>query len=160
MAAAHSPQRSEVMSLNEPVPQSYPPASSYAPASDDRPGMRGAILPAALLVIVGAIQVIMGLQAVHEKGFFETPPNGYYYNWDPDFWGWVHIIFGVILAISGVFVLMRRGWAAYLAVSLAGLSAIWNFFLILFFPLWTIITIALDILIIWSVSRSDVMEDW
>jgi len=152
---------SQAQPTPQPTPQPYASPSAYVPASDsDRSGIRGPILPGALLLVVGAFHVIMGLQAVHEKGFFETPPSGYYYNWDPDFWGWVQIIFGAALAICGVFVLMRRGWAGYLAVSLAGLSAIWNFFLILFFPLWTIITIALDILIIWSVSRSDVLEDW
>jgi hypothetical protein len=42
---------------------------------------------------------------------------------------------------------MRRDWSVYVAISLAGLNAIWTFFLVFFFPAWAIIVIALDVLL-------------
>jgi hypothetical protein len=148
------------MSQSEPTQQPSVSPSAYVPTSyEEGSRTRDIILPAALLFLVGAFQIITGLQAINEEGFFEAPPN-YYYNWDPTFWGWTHLIFGVILAVCAVLLLFRKGWAGYLAIALAGLSAMWNFILIFWFPVWAIVTIALDVLVIWSLSRSDAIEDW
>jgi hypothetical protein len=48
----------------------------------------------------------------------------------------------------------QRPWAAVTAASLALLSAIANFFFIPFYPFWSILIIALDVWIIWSLTSS------
>src|SRR5882672_4521373 len=103
---------------------------------------RAIVLAAALVLLAGAFHAIVGLAAIGDKDFFTANlPAHYYYNWNPAFWGWVNIIGGLALIVSAVFLFMRRDWSVYLAVSLAGLNAIWTFFLVFFFPIWAVIVI-------------------
>jgi hypothetical protein len=120
----------------------------------------GIILAAVLIILAGAFHAIVGIAAVGDKNFFNANvPEHYYYNWNPEFWGWVNIIGGIALIVSGVFLFLRREWSVYLAVSLAGLNAIWTFFLLFFFPFWAIIVIALDVFVIWACLRDDVIDE-
>lgn len=119
---------------------------------------RSVVLAAVLVVIAGAFHAIIGLAAVGDKEFF-TAPDHYYYNWNPEFWGWVNIVGGLALIAAGVFLFLRRAWAIWLAISLAGLNAIWTFFLVFLFPAWAIIVIALDVFVIWACLREDVVDE-
>jgi cytochrome b subunit of formate dehydrogenase len=132
-----------------------------AEAEATRATNRAVLLATALVVLAGAFHAIVGLAAVGDKEFFEAQaPDHYYYNWNPEFWGWINIIGGIALIVSGVFLFRRRAWAAYLTIALAGLNAVWTFFLVFLFPLWAIVCIALDVLVIWASLREDVIDEW
>ena len=130
-----------------------------AEAEAERFTNRAVILAAALLFIAGAFQAIVGLAAIGDDEFF-TAPDHYFYDWSPSFWGWVHLLLGAALVMSAIFLFLRRAWAVYIAITFAGLSAIWNFFLLFLFPIWAIVMIALDVLIIWACLREDVIDEW
>ena len=49
-------------------------------------------------------------------------------------------------------------WAAVTAIVLAGLSAIVNFFFIPYYPWWSLLIIALDVWVIWSLTRPGVVR--
>jgi hypothetical protein len=120
---------------------------------------RAVILAAALAILAGATHFIVGLAAIGDKEFFDAPDH-YYYNWNPEFWGWVNIIGGAALLVSGAFLFLRRAWAVYLIITLAGLNAIWTFFLVFLFPVWGIISLALDVFVIWACLREGVIDEW
>jgi hypothetical protein len=130
-----------------------------AEAEATRATNRAVLLAAAFTVLAGALHFIVGLAAVGDKAFFQAPDH-YYYNWNPEFWGWVNLIGGTALIVSGVALFVRRTWAVYLAITLAGLNAIWTFFLVFLFPFWAITSIALDVLVIWACLREDVINEW
>ena len=46
----------------------------------------------------------------------------------------------------------RKVWAATVAIFLAMLSAIANFFFIPYYPFWSILIIVLDVLVIWALA--------
>ena len=48
---------------------------------------------------------------------------------------------------------MRRGSRDPTAIVRAGLSALANFFFIPYYPFWAILVIALDVWVIWSLTR-------
>jgi hypothetical protein len=132
-----------------------------AEAEATRATNRAVLLVVALTILAGALHFIVGLAAVGDKEFFNAQlPDHYYYNWNPEFWGWVNMIGGAALLVSGVALFVRRAWAVFLAITLAGLNAVWTFFIVFFFPLWGIIVIALDVLIIWACFREDVIDEW
>jgi hypothetical protein len=134
---------------------------SQAEIEASRATNRAVLFAVALVLLAGAFHFIVGLAAVGDKEFFNANvPDHYYYNWNPEFWGWVNMIGGAALIVSGAFLFLRRGWAAYLAMSLAGLNAVWTFFLVFVFPFWAIICIALDVLVIWACLREDVIDEW
>jgi hypothetical protein len=52
----------------------------------------------------------------------------------------------------------RRAWAGVAAIVLAGLSAIASFFFIPYYPVWSIVVIALDVWVIWSLTRPGAVD--
>jgi hypothetical protein len=107
---------------------------------------------AALLTLVGGFQVIAGLAAVIDDEFFVVTRN-YAFDLDVSAWGWIHLALGVLLVATGLGLFARRTWAGVTAIFLAMLSAMANFFFIPYYPFWSIVVIALDIWVIWALTR-------
>jgi hypothetical protein len=107
---------------------------------------------AALLTLVGGFQVIAGLAAVINDEFFVVSRN-YAFDLDVSTWGWIHLVFGLVLLVAGFGLFARRTWAGVTALFLAMLSAFLNFFFIPVYPFWAIVVIALDVWIIWALTR-------
>jgi hypothetical protein len=76
-------------------------------------------------------------------GLFLMSVNGY---------GWWNLIVGVLLIATAGALLSGATWARAVAVILAALSAIGQLFLIPAQPWWSIIVIAIDVLIIYAVT--------
>ena len=69
-------------------------------------------------------------------------------------WGWIHLILGAVVAFAGYSLFAAKTWARVAGVTLATLSAIANFFFIPYYPFWAILIIALDVWVIWALTRS------
>jgi hypothetical protein len=118
----------------------------------------GIAFAATILVMVGVFQAIAGIVAIVDDTFYVVAKN-YTFELDITAWGWIHLILGVLVALSGFYLFARRPWAAIVALTLALLSAIANFF---FIPqtdtVWPIIIIALDVWVIWALTRPDAIK--
>jgi hypothetical protein len=112
----------------------------------------GVAFAAAIMVTIGAFQSIAGLTAILNDDFFVVTRN-YTFDLDVTTWGWIHLILGIVIAIAGVSLFAGKTWAAVIAMILAILSAIANFFFIPYYPFWAIVIIALDIWVIWALTR-------
>jgi hypothetical protein len=121
----------------------------------------GMIFAAAMLLMLGIWQIFMGIAAIAKGEFFVLAPN-YIYEFDIGAWGWIHLILGIIMVIAGFFLFTGAAWARAVGIVLAVLSAISNFFFLPYYPLWSLVVIALDIFVIWALAsardmtRSDV----
>jgi hypothetical protein len=113
----------------------------------------GMILAAVLMMLAGAFQFFQGISAVAKDDLYINAPN-YVYKFDTTTWGWIHLILGLIVAISGFFLLQGKDWARGVAIVLAGLAAISQFFFLPYYPLWAMLIIALDIFIIWAIIKA------
>jgi hypothetical protein len=105
-----------------------------------------------LLIIIGAFQAIAGLVAIIDDEFYVVTRN-YTFDLDVTGWGWIHLILGILLVVVGFALFSRRTWAGIVAIFLATLSAIANFFFIPYYPFWSILEIALAVWVIWAVTR-------
>jgi hypothetical protein len=121
-----------------------PPISGWA--------MGGMVFAATMLVIIGIFQAINGLVAIIDDDFYVVRRN-YTFDLDTTGWGLIHLILGIVLVVVGFALYARQEWAAITAVVLAGLSAVANFFFIPYYPLWSIVVIALDVWVIWALTR-------
>jgi hypothetical protein len=110
-----------------------------------------------IMILVGVFQVIAGLAAIFEDEFFVLTQN-YVFDLDVTAWGWIHLIIGIVVILAGYFLFVGRAWAAALAIVLAVLSAIANFFFIPYYPFWSLLMIALAVWVIWSVTRPGVVR--
>jgi hypothetical protein len=127
----------------------------------DRPVSGGAIggliFATCILILIGAFQVVAGLAAIIEGQFYVVTRN-YTFDLDTTAWGWIHLLFGLLLIATGFGLFARQTWAGVTAIVLAGLSALANFFFIPYYPFWAILVIALDIWVIWSLTRPGALE--
>jgi hypothetical protein len=113
----------------------------------------GVITGAMLLVLAGVFHFFVGIAAFSRSNYYSAAAN-YPYALSSRSWGWVHVIAGVILAITGVALLTGSRIARALALVFLGLSAIANFFFIPFQPLWAFLILAVDVFAIWAISSA------
>jgi hypothetical protein len=111
----------------------------------------GMIFAAALLVMNGIWQILLGIAAVAKGDFFVAAPN-YLYNVNVSTWGWIHLALGAVMALVGFVLFSGAGWARAIGIVLAVLSAIANFFFLPYYPIWSLVIIALDVFVIWALA--------
>ena len=100
----------------------------------------------------GSFQVIAGLAGIFENEFHVQTPN-YFLEFDASAWGWIHLIWGVLVLIEGFGLLAGSLWGRTLGVFAAAISAIANFAFIPLYPVWSIAVIVLDVAVTTSVVR-------
>src|SRR5215204_7685674 len=83
----------------------------------------------AIMLMVGIFQAFAGIAAIFNDEFFVIGRN-YTFDLDVTAWGWIHLILGILLFISGWALFARKLWAGMVAIVLALLAAIENFFFI------------------------------
>ncbi|MFL6191961.1 MAG: hypothetical protein ACJ75E_19320 [Actinomycetes bacterium] len=112
----------------------------------------GFILFAAIMMLmVGVFQALQGLIAIFENEFYVATRN-YLFQFDATTWGWIHLLLGVLVGLAGLGLLAGQTWARVVGITLAVLSAIANFLFIPYYPFWSMLIIALDVLVIWALA--------
>jgi hypothetical protein len=71
---------------------------------------------------------------------------------DPSTWGWIHIIVGAAVFLAGFGVFTGDVLARTVGVLVAAVSLIANFLWLPVYPLWSIIVITIDALVIWALT--------
>ena len=119
----------------------------------DPPGwaMGFIVFAAVMMMMTGAFQALAGLIAIFENEFYVATRN-YLFQFDATSWGWIHLIVGVIVALAGFALLSGATWARVVGITLAVLSAVANFLFIPYYPFWSLLIIALDVLVIWALA--------
>ena len=105
-----------------------------------------------MMILLGTFQAIEGLVAIFDDGYYRVTQSGLVVNVDYTVWGWVHLLLGVLVAISGIGVMVGNIAARTVGVLLAGLSAIANLLFIAAYPFWSIIVITVDVLVIYALT--------
>ena len=104
-----------------------------------------------MLIMVGVFDIIQGIVALVDDEFFVIS-NGWVFEFDVTTWGWIKIILGIVLLASGVGIFSGNVLARTVGVILAGLTAIANFAWLPYYPIWSIIIIAVCIAVIWALT--------
>jgi hypothetical protein len=112
---------------------------------------------ATMMVLIGSFQMLTGLVAVINDDFFVVARN-YTFDLDVSAWGWIHLVLGAAILATGFGLFMRAKWAAVTAIVLAAISALENFFFIPYYPIWSLVLIALDMWVIWALTRPGIMN--
>jgi len=101
------------------------------------------------MMLTGLYGFLAGLAMVLKAPFF-VYHGGYLYVWSTHGWGWVELILGAVVFAAGACVLLGMVWARVVGVMLAVLSAVASFMVLPYYPIWSIIGIAVDLFIIWA----------
>jgi hypothetical protein len=103
------------------------------------------------MLLIGTFQMFAGLAAILENEFFAVGRN-YAYEIDVTGWGWIHLIIGIVIVAAGLGVFSGAPWARAVGIALALLSAVSNFFFIPYYPIWAVLIIALNVVVIWALA--------
>ena len=116
----------------------------------------GITFAATVLAIVGTFQILDGLVAIFNDDFYLRTEN-YTFNLDVSAWGWIHLLLGILFVATAWGLYSGSTWAGVTAIVVASLSAIANFLFIPYYPFWSILVIALNVWVIWALTRPGVI---
>jgi hypothetical protein len=117
------------------------------------------IFAGSMMFMAGILQCVQGLVAlVNGTDFLIRIPN-YLFQFDASTWGWTHLTLGIGLAAAGAFVFTGNPAARGVGIFLAGLSAVVNFLWLPYYPIWSLVVIPLDVVVIWGLASSNLGDD-
>ena len=109
------------------------------------------IFAGVMMIMLGSFQIIEGLVALFDDGFYAVSPNGLVVNVDYNTWGWAHTIIGLIAIGAGLGLLAGNLAARIVGVGIAFLSALVNLAFISAYPIWSTIMIVIDVVVIFAI---------
>ena len=101
-------------------------------------------------LVVGGYNALSGIAAISKDDSLTEQTTKVLFGINLSLWGWFWLIAGGLQILAGVLVLQRNEWGRWLAISLAGLSALITIFVIFVFPSWAIAVLALDFLVLYA----------
>lgn len=106
-----------------------------------------------LMMIVGAIDFFQGLIALFEDEYFVVTGSGFLVV-DLTAWGWIMLVWGVLLVLAGSALVSGQGWARWFAIVVVSV----NFIAQLGFlgnsqtPIWSLTVIALNVIVLYALT--------
>jgi len=104
-----------------------------------------------MMVLMGGWWIITGLVAIVNDEFYVVGEE-YIFQFDVTTWGWIHLILGIIILISGFGLFTANVWARTVGVIIAVIAALVGFAWLPWYPIWAIIFIAVSVAIIWALT--------
>lgn len=104
-----------------------------------------------VLIMVGFFQAVAGLVAIVDDNFYVVGQE-YIFQFDVTTWGWIHLIVGLIVLLSGIGIFSGNVLARTVGVLAAAISGVAAFMWLPWYPVWGVVIIALDIAIIWALT--------
>jgi len=104
-----------------------------------------------LMVLLGGLSVFQGLIALLEDDYY-VPTQAGYLIFDITGWGWIMLIWGIVLALVGLALLNGASWARWVSIVLVGV----NVFGQLGFlgntndQVWLLITLTFNIIVLYA----------
>ena len=112
-------------------------------------GQGWAAFAATMVLVVGVFNVIYGLAAIIEDDYFVADELLF---GDLSLWGWVHLIIGVLQVITATLIYAGNDFGAVLGIMFAGFNAIAALLAIGAYPVWSVIILVVDGLIIYALT--------
>jgi hypothetical protein len=142
-------------------PHSQPLTSTPSAAERERSRSRsrdadfpaGWVLFAAVtLFMSGGLTFLFGLAAVLNDDVVVVGGSGGPAIWDLTAWGWVGIVAGIVMSLTGIGLALQMGVARWLAIGFVMLHALLMFPIASAFPVLAILVIALDVVILYELT--------
>lgn len=105
-----------------------------------------------IMMLLGTFHAIQGLVALFNDEYYLVSSSGLVLELDYTAWGWVHLIAGAVLVGAGLGVFGGQVWARAVGVGVAVLSAIVNVAFLAAYPVWSLMMIALDVVLILALT--------
>ena len=104
-----------------------------------------------MMVLMGGWWIITGLVAIVNDEFYVVGEE-WIFQFDVTTWGWIHLLLGIVILISGFGLFTANVWARTVGVIIAVIAALVGFAWLPWYPIWAIIFIAVSVAIIWALT--------
>ena len=106
-----------------------------------------------LMLIIGSIDFFQGLIALFEDEYFVVTRSGFLAV-DLTAWGWIMVIWGVLLVLAGLGLLAGQQWARWFAIVVVSLNVIaqLGFLGNSQYPLRSLTVIALNVIVLYALT--------
>ena len=106
-----------------------------------------------LMIIIGSLDFFEGLIAVIRDDYYVLR-GGQVFMFDTTTWGWLHMLFGILLFLVGLGLASKQGWARWVAVILVSVNLLAQLAWLgnTGYPLWTLVIVALEITVIYALT--------
>ncbi|MEU9339201.1 hypothetical protein AB0D49_39695 [Streptomyces sp. NPDC048290] len=111
----------------------------------------GVTFAGVLLLVSGVLAILQGISAIAKDDVY-TRVGTYIYEINLTGWGWIHLVLGVLVAVTGWGVLMGAAWARIAGIVLASFSLILQFLFLPYAPVWSLVVMAIDVFVIWALA--------
>ena len=112
-----------------------------------------------VMILIGSLDFFQGLIAVIRNKYYVLTPNQIIV-FDLTTWGWVMLIWGIVVALAGFGLLSGSGWARWFTIVVASLNFIFQLGFVgsYQYTLWALTVIGLNVLVLYAliVRWSDV----
>jgi hypothetical protein len=126
--------------------------SSSPPAHQARPAgwvVGLSLFAGILMIITGVFNAMEGVVALFRNEVYVATPR-YIFAFDLTTWGWIQLILGLIVLAAGFGVVTGQLWGRVVGIGIALLSMLANFAFIPYYPVWSLLIIALNVFVIWA----------
>ena len=114
----------------------------------------GMVLFAAIFMLVsGILEFLRGLTALFENTLFLRTPK-YLFAFDVTAWGWIHLLWGVVLAVAGGLILANKAIGRVLGLAIVTVAVVLNFLSLPYYPFWSLVLLVLNGFIIWALCTA------
>ena len=104
-----------------------------------------------MMILIGGFHAMVGFIAILDDEFFVTTRD-YVLQFDTTQWGWIHLVFGTVVAVSGCYLLTGNVLARAVGVVMGLVSALIGFAWLPYAPVWGVTIIAIAVSIVWSLT--------
>ena len=119
-----------------------------------------------IMVIIGAIDFFEGLIAVIRDQYYVFGPQQIIV-FDMTTWGWITIIWGIIIGLAGLGLLAGASWARWFTIVVASINVIGQLgsFGNQAYPLWALASITLTIVVLyalivrWGPAQEEIVQE-
>jgi len=104
-----------------------------------------------LMLIIGSLDFFEGLIAIIRDKYYVLTPNQIIV-FDLSTWGWLTLIWGIVLAVAGLGVLGGASWARWFAIVAGSLNFLGQLAFVgsAQYPLWALTVLALTVVVLYG----------
>jgi hypothetical protein len=129
-------------------------AGAHAPGPGERPsGWAGwLVFAGVMLAVVGLFQAMTGLTAILDDGFFVVRSDSLIISVDYAYWGWAHLLLGVVAIVAAALLLRGNVVGRVLAGIIAAVSILLHLAFLPAYPWWSVLAIAFNVIVLYAIT--------
>jgi len=106
-----------------------------------------------MMIVIGAIDFFEGLIAIIRSNYYVIHGNQLIV-FDTTTWGWLTLIWGILLVLAGFGLWTGAGWARWFTIVVVGLNIVGQLSWLgaSAYPLWALVIITLNVIVLYALT--------